>query len=54
MKMHIDTGNHKPTLLKPCEIPFVQIKWLDKQINKLLKAEIIRHSASPWNSPVTW
>ena len=46
-KIHIDPGDHKPIALKPQRIPIAGIKWLDEQIDKFLKGEIIRHSISP-------
>ena len=52
MKKHTNTGNHKHIALKPYRLPLAHIKWLDECIDKLLKAGIIRHSTSPWNSPV--
>ena len=37
LKMHIDTGDHKPLVLKPYRIPLAHIKWSDEYIDKLLK-----------------
>ena len=52
MQMHIDTGHHKSIASKPFWILLAKMKWLDKQIDKLLKSGIIRHSTSPWRWPV--
>ena len=38
MKMHIDTSDHIPIALKPYRIPVAHFKWLDEQIDRLLKA----------------
>ena len=51
MKIHIDSEKHKPIALKPYKIPPAQIKWLNKQIDKWLKAGII-NSINPLSSPV--
>ena len=38
MKMHIDTGDYKPILLKPYGIPIAHIKRLDEKINITAKS----------------
>ena len=47
MKMHTDIDDHKPIALKPYRTPLAHIKCLDEQIDKLLKAGIIRHFTIP-------
>ena len=41
MKMYIDADDHKAIALKLYRIPLSHIKCLDKQIDKLLKQELL-------------
>lgn len=47
----IDTQDHPPISLKPYRLPFALREVLAKHIDNLLKAGLIRPSASPWAAP---
>ena len=47
----IDTGDHKPFRRAPYRIPPNHKKWVEDEINEMLKNGIIRESHSPWASP---
>lgn len=44
--------NASPVYVKPYRLPHVQKDAIDKQINKLLKDDIIEETKSPWSSPI--
>ena len=50
--LKIDTGDHPPIKQKPYRTPFALRPELERQIEELLKADIIRPSNSPWSSPM--
>ena len=41
-----------PVEKKPYPLPMVKMDWVRDEVEQLLKAGIIRHSVSPWCSPV--
>ncbi|CAC5403541.1 unnamed protein product [Mytilus coruscus] len=52
VQMTIDTGDHPPIKLKPYRAPLNQRKIIDKAIEELLEANIIRKSRSAWAAPI--
>ncbi|CAG2220461.1 unnamed protein product [Mytilus edulis] len=52
VQMTIDTGDHPPIRLKPYRAPLNQRKIIDKTIEELLEANIIRKSRSAWAAPI--
>ncbi|CAC5382192.1 unnamed protein product [Mytilus coruscus] len=52
VQMTIDTGDHQPIKLKPYRAPLNQRKIIDKAIEELLEANIIRKSRSAWAAPI--
>ena len=52
VKMHIQTTCDHPIKQKPYRTPFSQRPLVEKQIDDLLEAKIIRESTSPWSSPI--
>ena len=52
VKMKIETSCEGPIKQKPYKTPFSQRPLVEKQINDLLDANIIRQSNSPWASPI--
>ena len=52
VKMKIDTGDHKPIKLRPYRTPLKSREVIDKAIDEMLDANIIRRSRSPWSFPV--
>ena len=52
MKHSIDTQNSLPQFRKPYRIPRAYEDEVNRQLDEMLKNQIIRPSASPWNAPV--
>ena len=52
VKMTIDTGNHAPIKQRPFCTPLTKRNIIETGVRDMLKANIIRHSQSPWASPV--
>ena len=52
VKMTIDTGDHTPIKQKPYRTPFSERPKIEKTLDDMLKADIIRPSTSPWASPI--
>jgi hypothetical protein len=52
VEMAIDTGSHGPIRLKPYRAPLNQRKIIDKTMEELLAANIIRKSCSGWAAPI--
>ena len=50
--MRIDTGNHPPIRSRPYRTPLQKRVAVDKAIDEMLEAGIIRPSRSPWSFPV--
>ena len=48
----INTGKSPPIKQAPRRVPFIAKGIMDEQVEKMLKEGIIRHSNSPWASPV--
>ena len=53
VRMPIDVGGHPPIKQRPYRAPLAKRKEIDKQIDDMLKQDIIEVSKSPWASPVT-
>ena len=52
VKMSLDTGDSRPIKQKPYKTPFSLRPEVEKHIDDLLKADLIRRSTSPWASPI--
>ena len=52
VKMQIDIGNNLPIKMKPYRTPTKNREVIDKAINEMLDAVVIRRSRSPWSFPV--
>ena len=52
VKMTIHTGNHAPIKQRPFRTPLIKRNILETDVRDMLKANMIRHSRSPWASPV--
>ena len=52
VKMKIDTGDTKPIKLRPYRTPIKNREVIDKAVDEMLDAEVIRRSNSPWSFPV--
>ena len=52
VKMKIDTGDHKPIKLRPYRTPIQNRKVIDKAVDEMLDAGVIKKSRSPWSFPV--
>ena len=48
----IDTGDHKPVKQAPYRLAPHYQQWVREEIKQLLRSGIIRHSKSPWASPI--
>ena len=51
-KMQIDVGNNDPIKMRPYRTPMKNREVIDKAIDEMLDADVIRHSRSPWSFPV--
>ena len=52
VKMKIDTGNQSPIKLRPYRTPIHIREVIDKAVDEMLDANVIRRSKSPWSFPV--
>ena len=52
IEMDIDTQDHPPISLKPYRTSLAHCKWLEQEIDKLLRGGIIIPSHSPWSFPI--
>ncbi|CAG2218766.1 Transposon Ty3-G Gag-Pol polyprotein,Transposon Ty3-I Gag-Pol polyprotein [Mytilus edulis] len=52
VKMEIETGNHPPIRLKPYRTPLHKRQIVDKAIDEMLDAGVIRRSKSSWSAPI--
>ena len=52
VEMEIDTGNQPPIASKPYTLPLKHCEWVQREIETLERAGIIKRSISPWASPV--
>ena len=52
VKMQIEVENHEPIEMRPYRTPIKNREVIDKAINEMLDANIIRRSRSPWSFPV--
>ena len=52
VKMQIDVGNNEPIKMKPYRTPIQNRVVIDKAIDEMLDADVIRRSRSPWSFPV--
>ena len=51
-EMTIDTQGHHPVYQHPRRLPLAHRETLEKQVQDMLAANVIRRSNSPWMSPV--
>ena len=52
VKMQIEVENHEPIKMRPYRTPIKTREVIDKAINEMLDADVIRRSRSPWSFPV--
>ncbi|MET0107142.1 MAG: retropepsin-like aspartic protease [Sedimenticola sp.] len=52
VKMKLNTGDHPPIKLRPYRTPIHNREIIDKAIDEMLEANVIRRSKSPWSFPV--
>ena len=52
IKMDINTGDHPPISMRPYKTSLTHCKWLEEEIDKLLRGGIIILSHSPWSFPI--
>lgn len=52
VKLSIETGDAKPIRQKPYRTPYSQRPVVEKEVQDMLEADIIRPSSSPWSSPI--
>ena len=52
--MSIDTGNHPPIALRPYRVPLTRCKFIEDEIDDMLRAGLIVQSRSPWSAPVVF
>ena len=52
IEMSIDTGDHPPIAKRPYTLALKHYEWARQEIDKLLKAGVIRESHSSWSAPV--
>ena len=52
VKMKIDTGSTKPIKLRPYRTPIKNREVIDKAVDEMLDADVVRRSNSPWSFPV--
>ena len=52
VKMKIDTGDTKPIKMRPYRTPLKNRSVIEKALDEMLDAEVIRRSNSPWSFPV--
>ena len=50
--MHIDVGVNQPIKMRPYRTPIKNREVIDKAIDEMLDADVIRRSRSPWSFPV--
>ena len=50
--MKIDTGNNPPIKLRPYRTPIQNRQVIEKTIDEMMGANIVRRSKSPWSFPV--
>ena len=50
--MHVDVGENKPIKMRPYRTPIKNREVIDKAIDEMLDANVIRRSRSPWSFPV--
>ena len=50
--MKIETGTQQPIKLKQYRTPIQKIDVIDKALDEMLDANVIRRSKSPWSFPV--
>ena len=50
--MQINVGNNDPIKMRPYRTPMKNREVIDKAIDKMMDADVIRCSKSPWSFPV--
>lgn len=52
VKMQIDVGENEPIKMRPYRTPLKNREVIDKAIDEMLDANVVRRSRSPWSFPV--
>ena len=52
VKMQVDVGYNEPIKMRPYRTPIKSREVIDKAIDEMLDADVIRRSRSPWSFPV--
>ena len=52
VKMDIDTGDSPPVSLRPYTLPLKHCEWVQREIESLEQAGVIKKSMSNWASPI--
>ena len=52
VKMQVDVGNNEPIKMRPYRTPIKNREVIDKAVDEMLDADVIRRSRSPWSFPV--
>ena len=52
VKMEVDVGDQKPIKMRPYRTPLKNREVIDKAVDEMLDANIIKRSRSPWSFPV--
>ena len=50
--MQVDVGNYEPITMRPYRTPIKNREVIDKAIDEMLDADVIRRSRSPWSFSV--
>ena len=50
--MDINTGDSPPVCQKPYSLPLKHVEWVQKELEILERAGVIKRSMSPWASPI--
>ena len=52
LKMTIDTGSAHPIICRPYRLPLSKKKFVEEEIDRMLRLKIIEPSMSPWAAPI--
>ena len=52
IEMEINTGDSPPVSQKPYNLPLKHVEWVQRELQTLEEAGVIKRSVSPWASPI--